>query len=419
MTANSEGSTRNQQLENENFYNIFHLNTFKTPKKLDNKSYEEDEIKDLMDIANVQQKSSSPADYFNIRTTIFAKSRVVRSNIFPILMALILINSWILSNYVYWYFQTKNSLLGKRLLEMFKVMPNWFEVMTSVLGGFGTAVLIKLIIFDLFELNFNLNDLNIGFFVSNETRRQLVHWDVSKLTVLNVTDKQRKSILNIYQKIIFKFFVIIQSHWLMTVGFLIYIFKVLNQGTLNSLLNHVCYRLEMTSKKSHLCFESFISENIIAWKNEIIFRSKHSMNAGGSATKNQTLAIIDKVKSNGDIYLLLTSVAGLNFILSCLVVVYLVRSQRLRKDDMNTVVSNSNSLMMRKENSDFLKIDKTTVYSSANSQSICSLAMLHSVMPLLFFQGYIKTLLINELIKVIFHLIPYAILFVILKIYKL
>lgn len=273
-------------------------------------------------------------------------------------------------------------------------------MLTSVLGGFGTAVLIKVVIFDLFELNFNLNDLNIGFFVSNETRRELANWDNSKLAVLNMVNKQRNIMLNIYRKILLKFLVVVQSHWIITVGFLVYIFKVKSESSLDGLLSHLCYKFEMASKKSHLCFETFISENIIAWKNEIVFRSKLAMNAGELATKNQTISYLDKIKSNGDVYLLLTSVGVLNFLLSFLVIVFLTGRQPLHKSGTNKDTSNNTNAARISEGNSFLKIDKSTVFSAANRQKISNLAMLHSVMPLVFFQGYIKTLLINELIKV-------------------
>jgi hypothetical protein len=117
MTANDDQERSNQELENENFYNIFRVNTFKSPKKPP--ITEDDELKDLMDIAN--QKNTCPAEFFSVKTTIFAK-RSINSSSLPISISLILINSWILSTYTYWYFETKNSLLSKQLLDTFKGM---------------------------------------------------------------------------------------------------------------------------------------------------------------------------------------------------------------------------------------------------------------------------------------------------------
>lgn len=151
-------------LTNEYFFNIFYFNKIRIGGRSKEKSKEE-ELNDLLDIT---PHTATPIEYLNIKKSIFSPRRQIKSNFYMLFFSIFTINVWILGNYIYGY------LINSKLLKPMdtgKAMPDLVQVILSVIGGFGTSIFFKIVIFDLFELNFSMNDLNIGDFSWNNSKK--------------------------------------------------------------------------------------------------------------------------------------------------------------------------------------------------------------------------------------------------------
>lgn len=156
--------------------------------------------------------------------------------------------------------------------------------------------------------------------------------------IIQFIDKQQKAITGLYQKILLKYFIIIQSHWFLTVAFLAYLLKMINPKHLNEVINFACYQTEIKSRNSKFCPASISAEATFRWQNEIIFRSGYPVNQGNLnmlstlLAQNQTIPKLrSNIESNSDVYLLLISVALVNLIISLVVILFLARSHRKSK----------------------------------------------------------------------------------------
>lgn len=152
----------NPHLENKNFYNIFSFNHMHI-RKHSAEQTDSDELKDLMDTTGL----NSGNEFIHVKKSIFGVNHTIRSNFYMITLSLLAINFWLLSNYVNWYFLEANIGVSDWMVLVLKRLPNLIEIGSAVLGGFGTTLFFKTVVFDLFEINCGLNDLNIGDFSSS------------------------------------------------------------------------------------------------------------------------------------------------------------------------------------------------------------------------------------------------------------
>ncbi len=189
--------------------------------------------------------------------------------------------------------------------------------------------------------------------------------------VIDFIDKQQKAITGHYQKIIFKFLIIIQSHWFLTLGFLAYIFKMLNSKTIQNSLNFICYHTEMQGRTSKFCLDTLISESSLNWQNEIIFRS--GLNPINNAklnklptlmAQNQTTQSVNlkpKLEQTSDIYLVLITIALINFVISLMVILFLIKSNK-KLNSKSADDRNCRELLFEKKDSDeYLRVDANII----------------------------------------------------------
>ena len=151
-------------LTNEYFFNIFCFNKIRIGGKSREISKEE-ELNDLLDITT---HTANSTEYLNIKKSIFSPRRQIKSNFYMLFFSVFTINIWILGNYIYGYLIMANVI---KPIYNFVAMPDIVQVILSVIGGFGTSLFFKIVIFDLFELNFRLDDLNVGDFSMNDTKK--------------------------------------------------------------------------------------------------------------------------------------------------------------------------------------------------------------------------------------------------------
>ena len=188
--------------------------------------------------------------------------------------------------------------------------------------------------------------------------------------IIRFIEKQKKAIVHIYQKTLLKYFIVIQSHWILTACFLTYVFKILNDSRVKAFFNYLCYKTEMYSRSSHFCFQSIFNDNIFVWKSEIIYRSlptttKRSFNKLSTILTSSNHRNVDdrveKVSTNGDVYLLLTSIALINFVITLLIILLLIKSHLAHKKKSNKVnqheVDCGDSLVIKSHEQEYIRID--------------------------------------------------------------
>lgn len=204
--------------------------------------------------------------------------------------------------------------------------------------------------------------------VCDDSSRREKHFKL----VIDFIDKQQKAITSHYQKIILKFLIIIQSHWFLTLGFLAYIFKMLNSKTIQDTLNFFCYQTEVQGRTSKFCLGSLIADGSFSWQNEIISRA--GLDPANNArlnklptllAQNQTTTPLverSKVVPTSDIYLVLITIALINFVVSLLVILFLVKSNKSKLP--REEISDENcceALLEKNESEEYLRVDAAII----------------------------------------------------------
>jgi len=156
-------SQTNARLENRYFFNLFRCNQTRIINRSD-ETMASDELKDLMDITPL----GTPVEFIHVKKTIFTLNHIVKSNFYLISLSLFVVNFWMLGSYINWYLVEVKVILASQMW-----VSDWVGHVAAVAGGAGTGVFFKTVIFDLFEINFHLNDLNIGDFSMEAIRNSL------------------------------------------------------------------------------------------------------------------------------------------------------------------------------------------------------------------------------------------------------
>jgi len=189
-------TSSNTRIENYYFFNVFRCNQSRIINRSD-ENLENDELKDLMDITT----PGLPSEFIHIKKTIFTLNHFVKSNFYLISLSLFTVNFWMLSSYINWYLVEVNIIVAQQLK-----ISEWIENICAVLGGVATSVFFKTIIFDLFEINFDLNDLNIGDFSLDAFRKNsaqnkvLIYQDDSSQPIFDDDSDKLKSICLLFIK---------------------------------------------------------------------------------------------------------------------------------------------------------------------------------------------------------------------------
>ena len=167
-------------------------------------------------------------------------------------------------------------------------------------------------------------------------------------------EKPPKTIKRIYEKIVLKYLIVVQSHWMLTIGVLFYMLYIIREDTINNILKRICYESIVSTGRSQFCLSSLIKSNIFTWKNEIIFRAGYSI-----YTHNQTLPSLSTKSSYTSVavYLLLISVALINFFITLVVILVLFNSRKKNENSYCNSEAESNCLLTSSD--DYIRVDVT------------------------------------------------------------
>ena len=430
-------------------------------------------------------------------------NKKLKPRFYLLVTSILLIHFWLLSSYLIYYFTSIQTTAhaGSPSLTSFLNVAYFIEILTAIIGGIGAALLAKCVVLNLFELYANNQALQGHLIeISNrirasdiekankdnqdssqcevfieddlESSNTVQQRDDASSSVAPSTSKYRKthlSALHAYQKLIFKFFILLQSHWLILAGLIYYVIRLIGIESIDSIFSKVCMQSIVSSSGSKLCPVSILKNDVFSWKHEILLRKTPSYNdepgrlsnphAGQVFTqKNHTfkgfLDLFDpqpgavgvsssiKLFTIEDVYLLLISISLIKFILSLFISFLFIKTKRppsklanlamapecapntTTKIDMNPVKAGylrgekkkEDAALSDDDHGGFLNSQKTAYRQLNKSEkpavvqkasTVCghmklkpTLPLLHLMMPLVFFQGFVKTILLNELDKV-------------------
>ena len=167
-------------------------------------------------------------------------------------------------------------------------------------------------------------------------------------------EKPPKTIKRIYEKIVLKYLIVVQSHWMLTIGVLFYMLYIIREDTINNILKRICYESIVSTGRSQFCLSSLIKSNIFTWKNEIIFRAGYPI-----YTHNQTLPSLSTKSSYTSVavYLLLISVALINFFITLVIILVLFNSRKKNENSYCNSEAESNCLLTSSD--DYIRVDVT------------------------------------------------------------
>jgi hypothetical protein len=157
--------------------------------------------------------------------------------------------------------------------------------------------------------------------------------------------EKRAASLNAFKKVLLKYFIVIQSHWILTICFFVYTVYIMGESSVNSVLSLICLE-SVNTTKFKLCPTQLMTNEFFSWKNEISYRKSGQPNSQSSYylvslqklfqsydNKNQTDS---KMRPNynyiDDIYLLMISVSLICFFICVLMPLVIIRTNnRFRK----------------------------------------------------------------------------------------
>lgn len=304
----------------------------------------------------------------------------IRFRFCSFVFGILIINLSILISFIYSYISYSDE--RKKIIINEAIVESVF----SCISSFGLIFFIHNFFINLLEMSYkNNNSCNNGIIVC-----QIDDDDDKTNHSWNLFQRQHHKTAKKMEKIALKFLICIKFSFVFVSGIVYYLDKMTIKNSLDKILNKICID-SLKNDQILTCPEFFAKNKLFDWVNELdqrkiylYLKAKKFGNHYQFGT-NQTL-VEESFKSYtpiGDFYLMLISLCILILFVSISIAFACIKSDKIRSNhDLST--------------------EQNTSIKSNESLTKRTAFVLHLAILTVFYQGYVKTLLFNELNKVIF-----------------
>ncbi len=247
------------------YYNIFYSGSNKIVS-IDNNNNNNNNDDSQTQVNNTLIQTTSTSSKQSVK---------IKSNFYMILISLLLVYFWILNTYLFSYLFSTPESIGSIYFDFnqSKWIESITETISAIIGGFGIFLFAKNVILYLYEFNLILE--------LQEKNKKNEKQPKSGLDMILANIEKKASSLNALKKVILKYFIVLQSHWILTISFFVYTVYIMGESSVNSVLSLICLE-SVNTTKFKLCPTQLMTNEFFSWKNEISYRKSGQPNSQSS-----------------------------------------------------------------------------------------------------------------------------------------